>query len=409
MIKWRDYQEEVISSGTDVIRKNRFVYLAMEVRTGKTLCSLQICENNKAKNVLFITKKKAIPSIEKDIKTLAPSYESTVINYESLHKVDTSSVDHVIIDEAHSIGAFPKPSGRQKKVAELVKKRNACVVLLSGTPTPESFSQMYHQVSFIPGNPFSEFSNFYRFANVYVDVKTRMINGRRHNDYKDGKEDIVKKMDPYTINKSQAQAGFESKVDEEILFVEPSSMVTKIADTLKKDLVVPFMGDFILADTPVKLQQKLHQIYSGSVILEDSGLSAIIDLAKANFIKKRFAGSKIGIFYVFKAELEMLKQVFGDQLTESQEEFDSTDKNIALQVRAGREGVSLRNADYLVYYNIEFSATTYWQSRDRMTTIDRKFNKVYWIFTRGGIEERIYKAVLNKKSYTVSHFKKDFL
>jgi hypothetical protein len=409
MIKWRDYQEEVIKDGTDIIRRHGFVYLAMEVRTGKTLCSLQICDNNGAKKVLFITKKKAISSIEKDIKTLSPSYESIVINYESLHKVDTGGVDHVIIDEAHSIGAFPKPSGRQKKVAQVVKNTGARVVYLSGTPTPESFSQMYHQVSFLPKSPFSEFSNFYRFANVYVDVKTKMINGRRHNDYKEGKEDIIKKMEPYTIRKSQSEAGFKSKIDEEMLFVEPSPMITMIADKLKKDLVVPFMGDFILADTPVKLQQKLHQIYSGSVILEDSGLSAIIDLAKANFIKKRFAGSKIGIFYVFKAELEMLKQVFGDQLTESQEEFDSTDKNIALQVRAGREGVSLKNAEYLVYYNIEFSATTYWQSRDRMTTIDRKFNKVYWIFTRGGIEERIYKAVLNKKSYTLSHFKKDFL
>ena len=76
---------------------------------------------------------------------------------------------------------------------------------------------------------------------------------------------------------------------------------------------------------------------------------------------------------------------------------------------SGREGISLRQADCLVYYNIDFSATSYWQSRDRMTTKDRIKNEVYWIFSQGGIEDQIYKAVVNKKDYTLNHFKKDLL
>ena len=59
----------------------------MEVRTGKTLTSLAIAEQLKAQNVLFITKKKAISSIEDDNAMLSPSYNLTVINYESLHKL----------------------------------------------------------------------------------------------------------------------------------------------------------------------------------------------------------------------------------------------------------------------------------------------------------------------------------
>ena len=134
----------------------------------------------------------------------------------------------------------------------------------------------------------------------------------------------------------------------------------------------------------------------------------IIDKAKANFIVQRFKGLKIGIFYKFQAELKLLKEVFGDNLTTELEEFNSTDKNIALQIVSGREGISLREAKYLVYYNIDFSATSYWQSRDRMTTKDRTYNKVYWVFSRNGIEDKIYKAVNNKKDYTLKHFKKDF-
>ena len=136
----------------------------------------------------------------------------------------------------------------------------------------------------------------------------------------------------------------------------------------------------------------------------------IIDLSKAEFIKEKFNGKKIGIFYKFKEELNALMEVFGvDNLTTELSVFDDTDKNIALQIVSGREGISLRNADCLVYYNIDFSATSYWQSKDRMTTKDRLDNDVYWIFAKGGIEEDIYKTVIKKKDYTINHFKKILL
>jgi hypothetical protein len=167
-------------------------------------------------------------------------------------------------------------------------------------------------------------------------------------------------------------------------------------------------GEVILADTPVKLMMKVHQLCSGTVKFE-SGESMIIDLSKAEFIKKRFEGCKIGIFYKFKEEFNALKQVFGDELTSELSVFEDTDKNIALQIVSGREGISLRHAKYLVYYNIDFSATSYWQSKDRMTTKDRLENQVYWIFSKGGIEKDIYKAVTKKKDYTLKHFDKTFL
>ncbi len=58
MIEFRDYQKDIISRGIGILKPHRFLYLAMEVRTGKTLTSLGICENLHIKKVLFITKKK---------------------------------------------------------------------------------------------------------------------------------------------------------------------------------------------------------------------------------------------------------------------------------------------------------------------------------------------------------------
>ena len=135
----------------------------------------------------------------------------------------------------------------------------------------------------------------------------------------------------------------------------------------------------------------------------------VFDHSKAEFIRNHFKGKKIGIFYKFKAELTALKNVFGDTLCTDLDDFNGSDKNIALQIVSGREGISLREADALVYYNIDFSATSYWQSRDRMTTKDRLKNDVYWVFADKGIETRIYKAVISKKDYTLKHFKNDYL
>ena len=197
---------------------------------------------------------------------------------------------------------------------------------------------------------------------------------------------------------------------EHTLEVEMSPLVYSLASRLKKDLVIEGKEETILADTPVKLMMKLHQLYSGTIKFE-SGASKIIDLSKANFIKERFKDKKIGIFYKFKEELNALKEVFGkDNLTSELSVFKDTEcPVIALQIISGREGISLKEAEALVYYNIDFSATSYWQSRDRMTTKERLKSDVYWIFSRGGIEKDIYKAVTKKKDYTVRHFKKDVL
>jgi hypothetical protein len=407
-IEFRDYQIDIINRGKDLLKKNKFLYLAMEVRTGKTLTSLGIA-NNRAdiNNVLFVTKKKAISSIMKDYEMLDPTFFINVINYESLHTLDGAEVwDLVICDEAHSMGAFPKPSGRALAVSGIVRRCRCEVILLSGTPTPESYSQMYHQVYMIPNNPFSGYKNFYRFCDDYVDVKEKRINGLAIRDYSNGKDSILEKMKPYMITYTQKEAGFTSTIDEEILYVPMSTLTHSLTKKLQRDLVIEGKDETILADTSVKLMMKLHQLYSGTIKFE-SGNSKVLDLTKAEFIKERFTGNKIGIFYKFKAELEALKQVFGDDLTTELSVFEDTDKSIALQIVSGREGISLRMADFLVYYNIDFSATSYWQSRDRMTTKDRMHNKVYWVFTKDGIEDKIYQAVSKKKDYTVSHFKKD--
>jgi hypothetical protein len=384
----------------------------MEVRTGKTLTSMGIATRLQCNNVLFVTKKKAISSIEHDYELLNPSFELTVINYESLHKVKSrpsNRFDFIVIDEAHSLGAFPKPSKRAKDIKNLINKnRNPYVCLMSGTPTPESYSQMYHQVFGIPTNPFKSYISFYKFAKDYVKVTQKIINSVYINDYSKGTLNILYEMKPYTISFTQKEAGFINTIDEEVLSVKMKPITYELTKQLTKDKVINGVGDTILADTPAKMMQKLHQMYSGTIICE-SGNAMVLDDSKALFIKEHFKNKKIAIFYKFRQEYKALKSVFEDTLCNTVEEFCNTDKCIALQIVSGREGISLKEAEAIIYYNIDFSATSYWQSRDRMTTKDRRHSKIYWVFSEEGIEKDIYKTVIKKKDYTVRHFKRDLL
>jgi hypothetical protein len=409
-IELRQYQKDIVEKACEIIKVNKFVYLAMEVRTGKTLTSLSICDNlENVSNVLFLTKKKAIKSITDDSDKMCPSYALFVINYESIHKLPDVKWDVVVLDEAHGMGAFPKPSGRASSVKSLIAKNGSRVILLSGTPTPESYSQMFHQVYGIPTNPFRQYSNFYKFAKDYVDVKQRKINSLMINDYSGGYQTIIDAMVPYTIRFSQSDAGFVVKTTEKIIEIPLDPKVANMIKILKKDLVVQGKEEVILGDTAVKLMSKLHQMYSGTVKFE-SGNSMVLATTKAEYIADTFSDKRVGIFYKFKEELEAIKSVLGDNVATTLEDFDNDKcQHIALQIVSGREGISLKKADCLVFYNIDFSATSYWQARDRMTTKDREENHIYWLFSEGGIEHLVYKAVSKKKDYTVSHFKRDLL
>ena len=407
MLKLRDYQIKIAKDASEILKGKKLVALFAEVRTGKTLMALQTCKNVNANNVLFITKKKAIDSINADHFNFGYTFNLTTINRESLHNVETNDFDVVIIDEVHGYTSYPKPSKYYKDV----KKRfgNIPMIFLSGTPTPESYSQFYHLFSLSNHHPFSKYANFYKWAKEYVNVTSKRLGYATVNDYSDAnKKAFWHLVRYYIITFTQKEAGFTTNVNEQVLDVEMKPITYQLIDKITKDLVITSKtGKQIIADTGVKLQQKVHQLSSGTIKFED-GTSKTIDDSKAQYIKENFKDYKIAIFYNFVAELQMLKDVLKDKLTTDLNDFNNSDKWIALQIVSGREGISLAAADYLVMFNIQFSAVSYFQSRDRLTTMSRKDNTIFWLFSKKGIEHKIYQQVKNKKDYTLSIFKKDY-
>ena len=412
-MKLRDYQITIKDQALQILRVYNLVYLAMEVRTGKTLTSLAIAFESGAKKVLFITKKKAITDIIDQAKEMGYKMDIFVTNFEQLQNVD-SSFDLIIIDEAHSLGAFPAPSKRARELKRIAEKKR--IIYLSGSPTPESYSQLFHQLWVSSYSPFGQYNTFYSWAKDYVTLKKKYVFNRAINDYSFADYETIKEKTAHLfLTFTQKEAGFESLVEEELHYVTMEHTTYKFADKLKKDkIAINAENQVVKADTAVKLMNKLHQVYSGSVIIDEPERTAkVFDYSKANFIKEKFKGKKIAIFYKFVAEFYAIQWVFGKNIVFDAKKFtESTDTDIVFcsQIVSGREGINLSSADDLVFYNIDFSALSYWQSRARIQTKDRtKQSKIHWIFSLNGIEDKIYKAVMDKKDYTLNHFKTDFL
>ncbi len=399
--KLREYQEDLSTKVQDRLSTYKICILNAEVRTGKTHVALDVA--SKYNNVLFITKKKAISSIEDDYDAAGHTFPITVINYESLHKVE-GVFDLVICDESHSISAFPKPSKRTKNVKKFVSND---LLLLTGTLLPESNSQIYHQLWISPYSPYKNCSNFYKWHKIYGTPKKIYTSYGESNDYSvvdfDNIKEVVNRLN---VSFTQEDAGFTTKVQEHILKVPLKDKTISLMDKLRTEEVVVGKDDVLLADTSVKMMQKLHQISSGTVILE-SGKGTIIDTTKVDFIAEHFTGKKMAIFYYYKQEREMIFNKFGDAVTDDLKEFNDTNKHIALQQVSGAEGINLSAADVLVFINFGFSNTKYVQAKDRLTTKDRLVNDVYFVLSTNGIDNRVYKALQSKRDYILQTFKRD--
>lgn len=393
----RDYQVEISEQAVNILRDKKLVYLICQVRTGKTLMALNTAKLYGAKNVLFLTKKKAISSIESDYKNFGYTFNITVTNDEQLANIE-GNFDLIIHDEHHRFGAFPKPSKRVKEFK--LKYSRVPMIFLSGTPASESYSQMYHQFWVSSYSPFKDV-NFYKWSKTFVNVKQKNMGYAMINDYSDAKIALIDEViQPYIIKFTQEQSCFESKVKEHVIYYP--TLCRNLIERLEKDLIIEGKENVILADTGAKLMQKVHQLENGTIKFE-SGKSMILNTRKAEFIRDSFEGKKLAIFYYYVEELELLKLVFPNS-TSDLNEFNTTHKHYIGQQYSSALGVNLSKAHCLVFYNFGFSGTNFIQSIDRLTTKERKENDVFFIFGKDSLTEKIYKTVSQKKNFTLKQY-----
>lgn len=424
------YQTECKDKAKAVLKKHGFVYLMMEVRTGKTAISLTTLLESGAKKVLFVTPKKAIPSIYKDREEFEglSELELEVTTPQSLHKIEEKYgydyFDSVVVDEAHKFGAIPRQSNVTVTLRAFTEDAER-VIMMSGTPTPEGLPQIHPQFSLAgKRSPFHGQGNFYKWAKKNVDIeevtmkkveagKTTFRKIKKYYKAKND-EDLSKTISEYSIDFTQQEAGFT--VLPENVFHEvnlDNSIHVAVSRIQKRKMLKTSLGD-IVADTPAVELQKIHQLSGGAIKITDpvdkSHIGDIhIDSSKIRECQKLSSDKKLtAIIYQYKAERDMLLKAFGSSVTEDVEEFQSGRYTYFIgQATACAFGVNLSIAHRMIIYSCNYSSATAQQIVARLQTKDRKEPfKVHWLFSDIGIEKDIYDTLQKKKRYTHIHYTK---
>lgn len=403
----RTYQKTVVEQARLILAQYGIVYLALETRTGKTIISLTLASHFDLP-VLFVTKKKAIPSIQKDYNASGFTYPIEIINFEML-KNQKYSHRVIIIDEAHGCGAFPKPALRAKFLRKITDKNP--VILLSATPTPESLSQIFHQLwcanahlQFI-----YRYDSFYKWAKDYVLVKQKRIGtGQFVNDYSHG---ITAKINPEVnsimVTLTQKEAMFTITDLYETREILPMPMwMREIYTKLKKDGVAEVRGHTVVADSAVSRMSKTHQLCGGTILSEDGAV--ILSAYKIPRVQRLYEQmGKIAVYYKFIAEGELMKRCFPDDVILDWQEFQKAERGIYLsQFQSGREGINLSTAKAIICFNVDHAYLSYEQTKNRLQEIHRQEKgKLIYLCSDTGFEDSVLNVVQQKKNFTSVHFR----
>ena len=85
-MKLRDYQERLSNDAVEILHRKKIVYLAMEVRCGKTVTALETC-----KKYTNLTKEN-IQKLKQESKTLEANIQNLPLNYIQMEKEKLKSL-----------------------------------------------------------------------------------------------------------------------------------------------------------------------------------------------------------------------------------------------------------------------------------------------------------------------------
>lgn len=312
----------------------------------------------------------------------------TVINYHSIGKIDDTEYDLIVFDESHLyVTGLPKRSTIWKACKAHTK--GADIIFSTATPTAEGYAKLEPMLALSDVSPWKDYPTFNSWFNDgYGRPYTMRLNGYDVNKYDRTNEAYVKRdVKKYVVTITRSAAGHTHEATDKVIHIEQSKKQKKMYKQLKEDLIIEKQE--ILADTPVKLMMKLHQISGGFVKREDETILQIKENPKLDWLRDNIDPENTFILAYYQAEQQMLSNYFPH--TGSVTKLSS--------------GVDLSMYEHLVIYSMAFSAANYEQVRSRQMNIKRD-TPVEVRYLCSGIDLDVYKAVQSKKSFTASWYQK---
>lgn len=420
-IKPWPHQHDLFDEALPILKENAFVYLATEERTGKSLVAIMLAEETiHGGKVLIVTKKKAMVGWNDIINRYLHLCSYTVINYESVHKVE-GEFDFIILDEPHAfIAACPKPSKTWKMVSKFTKDKP--IVYASATSHAQGTQMLYPQFALSTWSPWAKYKTFYDWFKDYAErdksghIKTIYIGpGRTAVDYKAVLHDKVwNEVKHLFVTKTRIELGFEQEPDDVLHWIELSDKTKHVYNLMLKDKLLSFTHqetnkDYILVlDSGIKLRWALHMLEGGGLKYTPKSDNTkkppkpeylvLSNTEKVDYILETWEDTEdLVIMHQYKSDLLKLERYFK--------------KAKLLQASSYAEGVDLSMHRHLVIYSQDFQTSKHTQRRARQANMERKEEiKVHYLLVKKAISHQVYNTVsINKSNFVDSVFEREEL
>lgn len=237
---------------------------------------------------------------------------------------------------------------------------------------------------------YSPWKRYKKFTDWFVDygkAYSLRINGFDVKKYdRTIEKRILKVMTPYTVTITRADGGHIHEATDKLVAIPLNKQQMKFYKKLENDRVYPKFD--ILADTPAKLLQKLHQISGGFVKNEEGEIHTFKNNLKLKWLHENIDPENTMIVANYIAEQKELAKHFPNT--------GSITKNC--------EGVDFSKFKVMVIYSMGFSSATYQQIIARQMNISRQ-EPIEIIYLTSGIDQYVYAAVSAKKNFTSVWYK----
>jgi len=407
-MKARSHQLEISKLGYDVLKEHMICYLAMEERTGKTITSILMAEMCNIRDVLVVTKKKAVKDWLKVLSQFSHTKKYYVTNYHQVHKF--GRCDLLILDEAHNyISGYPEQSAMHKRIQENTSIR-CPIIYLSATPHAQGYQMLYHQFALSSWSPWRKYKTFYAWFKDYGIPSHAWYNSKQVPVYTKTKEElIISETKHLFITRTRKELKFKHEPIDKLHYINLIQSTKDIYNELMEDKMYDFGNVELICDSPMKLRTSLHMLEGGvaktSEIAIKNGKPRIVpkywflyNREKVTYILKTWGDTEdLVIYYHYIAEGRKLRKFFK--------------KATVLQATSYAEGIDLAHIETIVMYSQDFSTAKHTQRRARQASQDRdRPITVHFLLVKKAVSEQVYNIVsVNKMNFVDSVFERNYL
>jgi len=424
------YQEKIFTW----VKQRKKIALFMDMGTGKTLVTLNFIMYYRPKKILIICPKIAMyvwqsefkkhiknnpyqiitldkgtsSSKAEKVKDLKNENTVIIINYESCWRdhiekaLKDYKADMIICDESHKIKTY---GSNVSKYVRQLGKNTEYKAILTGTPVTNTKLDYWGQFAFLDitlfGHLYSAFKN--RYFEFHPKFPSKIIKEKNM-------DELLAKVseNSVTVKLKEVKTDLPA-ITEEIIYTEMSSAQQKAYDKLRKEQFLKLEKGEILLKNAMNEMQKLQQISSGFIYLENeatykffenSKIEALIELIES------MGEEKVIVFCSFTEELKMIKTalekegkataVIGNGQNELQKFYEGAQICI-INLLAGAEGIDLTSAHYAIYFSPTIKMDKFEQSRARIYRNGQTMPCfVYHLINKNTVDTKIYSALKNK-------------